>query len=130
MGRGIKEVLAKLLGVETKYKIVEVPAPRTQAGWDKDMRETIGTLSAHPGFVALISRLGLQASLLRAKLLNDRHPSLKDVEFLQSGIFWCSWLQQQVQTATTRTIQSQVDARVEDEQAFRELQATIEKVGE
>lgn len=130
MGRGIKQFLGKLLGVETKYRIVEVSAPRTQAGWDKDMREVVQTLAGHPGFIALTSRLGLQASLLRAKLLNDRHPSLRDVEFLQSGIFWCSWLEQQVQTATTKMIQSQVEAREDDEKAFRELQATIEKVGE
>lgn len=140
-----RDVVAKVLNVQPKieekfiyinrdvpgpveYRIAEVEAPRTPVGWDKDMRETIATLSAHPGFVALLDRLKLQAGYLKAQLINREHKEMKDVIFLQSGIYWAGWLQQQIASATKRTVQSYKDAEAEDKQALAELNAMIERV--
>jgi|SRR5690242_15366887 len=122
--------VAKWLGLSpvVKYRIVEVQAPRTQVGWDKEMRETVATLSAHPGFVALLDRLKLQSSFLKSKLVGAEHKEMKDVIFLQAGIYWSDWLQQQIATATKRVVQTYKDATQEDEEAIKELSGLIERV--
>lgn len=139
-----KESIARLLNIEPtvkevvnwrdreveKIKLVEVPVLRTQSGWNRELRETVATLASHPGFVALTDRLALQAASLKAKLAADRHPTLRDVEFIQSGIFWCNWLQNQVAAATTRTAVRRQDAADEDIAAIKEIEATYAKVGE
>jgi hypothetical protein len=113
-----------------KYQIVEVDKPRPNLGWDKESRETVMTLAAHPGFLVLLQKLSTQAALLRAKLVNDRHKEIKDVEFIQSGIFWCNWLQSQL-TAATQRVKAEPQAAMDEEaRAFKELQATLNKVGE
>jgi len=117
--------------VETiKYKIVEVDKPRPHLAWDKEARETVLSLQHHPGFVILTDRLSNQAALLKAQLENTRFASKEDFEFVQSGIFWCKWLKQQVAAATTRASQTAVDAAKEDEEAFKELQASLIRVGD
>lgn len=140
---GIKEGIAKFLlryvsqppqqiekVIVEKIKLVEVPVLRTQSGWDREQRETVSTLSAHPGFVLLTDRLALQGSALKTKLNADRHPGIRDVEFLQSGIFWCAWLQNQVAAATTRTAVRRQDAAEEDVAAIREIESAYNRVGE
>ena len=138
-----KSWLADLLGVRPveriiyngtpievpKYIMVEVPLIRTQQGWDKDARETVATLAAHPGWLLLKDRLTLQAQTLKTKLSFDRHANIRDVEFLQSGVFWCNWLQNQIANATTRTAVRRQEATDEDLAAIKELESTYEKVG-
>jgi len=121
----VKEVPVDVI----KYKIVELEKPRPVAqGWDKESRETVMTLAAHPGFLILTDRLKIQSALLKQKLSQDRHNGLRDVEFLQSGIFWCNWLTQQLAAATTRAAATAKDAMKEDEDAFKELQSQLVKL--
>jgi len=112
-----------------KYQVVEVPNLRTQSGWNREMRETVTTLSAHPGFVALCDRLALQAANLKQKLNYERHANIRDVEFLQSGIFWCNWLKQQVDAATNRVAIAKRDAEMEDVEAIKQIEATYNFIG-
>jgi hypothetical protein len=120
----------QLVHPEIKYQIVEVDKPRPNIGWDKESRETVMTLAAHPGFICLLQKLSTQAALLKAKLVNDRHKEIKDVEFIQSGIFWCNWLQSQL-TAATQRVKAEPQAAMDEEaKAFKELNATLIRVGE
>lgn len=115
---------------ETRYKIIEVPRPRTLSGWDKDIRASVATLSAHPGFVALTSRLAAQRALLESKLLRSVQGDLREVDFLKAGIFWSGWLLSQIEEATSkRTVQYQ-DALEEEAEAFKAIDATLERVGQ
>lgn len=125
------KIVERAVPVEViKYKIVEVEKPRPHLAWGKEDRELVLTLAQHPGFIILIDRLSNQAALLKAQLETTRFASKEDFEFVQSGIFWCKWLKQQVASATTRAAQTAVDATKEDEEAFKALQATLERVGE
>lgn len=137
LSESLRNKIAALLGikpqvvevVKTKIELVEVPNIRTQKGWDSQLRETVTTLQAHPGFLALCERLDLQAAALRTKLNNERHASLRDVEFIQSGIYWCNWLRGQVNMATIKAPQRRQEAAEEDYQAIKEIEASFEKIG-
>lgn len=120
----------QLLTPVVKYKIVEVPGNRTHLkGGDKEIREAIQTLSAHAGFIALTDRLNTMNSMLKSKLNAERHPDLRQVDFLQAGIYWSNWLKQEVARSTTKMPERPVDPLAEEEQAFRELDAALERVG-
>jgi hypothetical protein len=120
---------------EVTYQIVEVDKPRPIQGWDKEARENVVALKEHPGFVYLLQKLAYQTTLLKATLElpatnQGRHKDMRDVEFLQSGIYWTKWLKNQVDAATNRVRAVPQPALAEEEAAFKELQATLNKVGE
>ena len=124
--------LKKLLQPEVivKYQIVEVPENRTHLkGGDKELREVISTLSAHAGFIALTDRLNTMNFMLKTKLNGERHADLRAVDFLQAGIYWSHWLQQEVARSTTKMPERPVDAMDEEIQAFRQIDAAIERIG-
>jgi hypothetical protein len=124
--------LKKLLTPEVvvQYRIVELPENRTRLkGGDKEIREAIGTLSSHAGFVALEARLNVMNGLLKTKLNGERHADLRAVDFLQAGIYWSQWLQQEVARATTKMPERAVDALADEADAFKQIDAAIERVG-
>lgn len=113
-----------------KYQIVEVPANRTHLkGGDKEIRDAIQTLSAHAGFIALTDRLNAMNYQLKTKLNGERHADLRQVDFLQAGIYWSHWLQQEVARSTTKMPERPIDPLAEEEAAFREIDAAMERVG-
>jgi hypothetical protein len=117
-----------------KYQIVEVDKPRPTQGWDKENRENVVVLKEHPGFIYLLNKLAYQTALLKATLElpatnQGRHKDMRDVEFLQSGIYWTKWLKNQIDAATQRVRSVPQPALDEEERAFKELQATLNKVG-
>lgn len=59
----------------------------------KDDEDTIRTLLDHPGFLMLINRLKIQKSLLDAKLRLSHHSDLREVDSLQSGMYWLGYLE-------------------------------------
>jgi hypothetical protein len=124
--------LKALFQPQTKvvYKVVEVPTPRTHLqGGEKEVRESIYTLAAHPGFVALTSRLSLQCAALKTKLNHERHADMRAVDFLQAGVYWSNWLMLELQRATTKMPERKLDAMEEEVAAFREIDAQLERVG-
>lgn len=113
------------------YKIVEVKAPRPAYTWDQNTRDAVSTLSAHPGFIAITDRLALTKAQLESTNNRSVKKDLREADFLQAGIFWSGWLQEQVEKATTRgSSRKFVDPYDEELAAFRELDARIERVGE
>jgi len=114
----------------TSYKIVEVEKPRTQYRWDDNTRNAVSTLTSHPGFVALCDKLNLIRSQLKTKCYASVHKDLREVDYLQAGIFWSGWLQEQISQATLKgSVKQYVDPLQEELEAFKLLDAQIERVG-
>jgi len=112
------------------YQLVEVEKPRAALQEGTELRESIATLSGHPGFVYLITKLRYQRYLLERKLKESRFPTIQDVELVQSGIFWTNWLEDQVNTAVNRIREKATTAATETETSvFEAIQKTIELVG-
>lgn len=115
--------------VVTKYKVVELDEPRGSDEEDEVMKESIATLNSHPGFLHLVKKLGRQRAYLRSKLAFEKHSDLREVDFLQAGIFWCNWLNTEIKRATIKLPPRKLDAMEEELRAFREIDAQIERVG-
>lgn len=112
------------------YKIVEVAKPRPTFRWDQNTKDAVSTLTAHPGFVALTDKLSLINSQLKTKCYSSVHKELREVDFLQAGIFWSNWLREQIEQATVRgSVKQYVDPMAEELEAFKLLDAQIERVG-
>jgi len=126
MFRWIQDLFPK---PEPQYKIVELTEPRTlsQLG-DSEMRESIYTLASHPGFVSLMNKLAYQSQSLKTKLAHERHADLRSVDFLQAGIYWSNWLRQELTRVTTKLPERQLDPMEEELRAFKEIDATIERI--
>jgi hypothetical protein len=120
------------MGHSTPYKVVELStAQRLPNGKsDKELQESVATLNSHPGFIWLTQRLDVMNAALKAKLAQERHTDLKDVQFLQAGIYWSNWLRQEVALATRAPHNKPLDAYDEELKAFQEIDALIERVGE
>lgn len=110
------------------YRVVQVktlpPAQRTP-----ELKEAIKTLPAHPGFQAIVDELALQRQFLESKSCNEFHKDLRESDFIQSGIYWLNYVQAFIdrQTQATRSIPR--DAMAEELEAFKKIDATIERVG-
>ena len=81
---------------EIKLMLVEVPKPLERLEDTPETSTAVKTLQHHPGFQFLLRKLRLQGQLLETKLRRDRHDNMHDVEFIQSGIHWISWLELQL----------------------------------
>lgn len=122
--------IEKLFQPRVEYRVVEYTEPRTRfKGGDASTRESVSTLSAHPGFLYLLSKCAAQNALLRSKLQNSFHQTLREVDLLQAGIYWSNWLKQELEKSTMGAPQPQTDAFDEELQAFKALDAQIERVG-
>jgi hypothetical protein len=116
--------------IKVVYQIVEVKSPRTPVRWDKSTKEVVSTLQSHPGFLALCERLALQRAQLETQLSRNLHKDLREVDFLQAGISWCAWLQEQVEKSTVKGSTKTFDAMEDELAAFREIDSQIERVCE
>lgn len=111
------------------YKIVEIKAPRTSGRWSKDIKDAIATLPSHPGFVAVADRVNLQRQMLVNKLATEFHKDLRECDYLQAGVLWLGYLQRLLDEATQMPQRIEVDAYEEEMEAFRKLDAQIERIG-
>lgn len=114
-----------------ELRILEIAKDEVVPELDKELAMHLTALQYNPGFVYLVRKLRLQRSLLRETLENSRHKSLVDAEFLQSGIVWTGWLDQQIGQATNY-LKRQAPPRElfqEEQRAFDEVAAQLEIVG-
>lgn len=135
----LKQSIRKWLGLDEvvtsqptiQYKIVEVEVPRTplQGVDSEEMRASIATLPSHPGFQYLIKKLALQHAQLRSKMDFERHTDLREVDFLQSGLYWSAWLDNEVKRTTVKYTAQRIDPMADELQAFQEIDSQIERVG-
>lgn len=108
-----------------KYRIIECKPVENIPEMTPELADSIASLAGHPGFQYLTLKLQKQGEFLKDSLVNDRQKDLREVEFLQSGVQWCQWLQRQVASATKRSKASR-PALPEEVSAFN----SIELVGE
>jgi hypothetical protein len=111
-----------------KFQIVEQARRDILPELTPDLREAVTALALHPGFDYLMRKFRLQRSLLEAKLRSDRFATLTDVEFIQNGIFWIDWLDNQVKSLSKRPSSTSTFATQEEEDAFKAVQAAIEVI--
>lgn len=111
------------------YKVIEVKAPRITQAWSKEIKEAVSTLSAHPGFIALVDRLNLQRDLLKTRCATEYHKTQRETDYLQAGVFWLGYVQDLVNKSTK--LQQAIPVAVMDEEleAFKQIDATIERIG-
>lgn len=121
--------LKNLFKQRVVYRIVELPALRTPLEEGPEILASVATLSAHPGFIHLLQRLALQNAALKTQLNYVQQRDLRQVDFLQAGIFWSNWLQMEVDRATKRPTRIPKDVMDEEMAAFQELDRNIERVG-
>ena len=110
-------------------KIVEIKAPRTAVKWTKEIKEAVTTLSSHPGFIALMDRLTLQKQMLVHKCATEFHKDPREMDYQQAGVFWLGYIQQLIDEATKLPRAVPVDAYDEELEAFKQLDAQIERIG-
>lgn len=112
-----------------EYKIVEVEKPRTYSPLDEtELRDSLHSLNAHPGFRYLIERLRSQRFSLEGRLKGARHKTLDDVGFLQQGVFWLGWIESEVARLSQAPQRPQLDPVEQELIAFRELDSLLERV--
>lgn len=112
-----------------RYKVVEVKAPRTAQTWTKEVKDAIGTLPSHPGFIALMDRLSLQRDMLKTRCATEYHKEQRETDYLQAGVFWLGYLQDMINQATKLARSAPVDAMQEELEAFKQLDSQIERIG-
>lgn len=111
-------------------KIVEIEKQLGVPELDTSSAASVASLRDHPGMQYLLAKMRLQAQLLKGTLATTRHKDLKDVEFLQSGVAWLNWLQQQLDKALQIVNQPKPRAaRPYELNAFEELSSQIDWVG-
>jgi hypothetical protein len=121
-----KEVVKEVI----QYKVIEVPPRTVSPAEDKEMRESVATLSSHPGWVHQMKKLDYLQSALKHKLNHEKQSTLEEVQFLQAGIYWAGWLRQEQTRATTKLMPQQQDPMQDELEAFKLLDNMIERVGQ
>lgn len=113
--------------VINNYTVVEVEkqSPLTES---MDSISAVNSLSQHEGFRWLLKKLNIQAARLRSDLIHSRHDDIRQVEFLQSGIQWCGWLQSQLDLAHSKFLNMRPATNAEM-LLFNELNSQIELIG-
>jgi hypothetical protein len=112
-------------------QIVEIEKSYVLPELDSNSAGSVASLQGHPGWQYLMARLRNQSALLTAALTKTRHKDIKDVEFLQSGINWCHWLDDQCTKATGMIARTQParEMRPAELENFERLRSQIDVVG-
>ncbi len=112
-------------------QVVVVEKPHDLKPLDKATAQSVDALAHNPGFLYLLARLKAQRSLLQSTLYRQRQKDMTEVEFLKSGIAWCSWLETQLEFATKLASTPEPEpAREEEMDAFNAIKAQLETIGE
>ena len=113
--------------VVEKFTVVELEKP-TPLEESPDSISAVASLQSHAGFIWLTRKLAIQASKLKAELENTKQEKLEDYYFLQSGVHWCKWLQQQVDFAHARYL-SMRPASTTETMHLQDISSSIEVIG-
>lgn len=82
---------------QVEYKVIELKGFSPAHDWDKETSAQVRLLATNPGFTALVDKLKLQRAVLESALARGKHTSIRDVDILQAGIRWISWMELTVQ---------------------------------
>lgn len=110
--------------------ILELPLTIQLPEPDPNMREALIALGAHPGFRYLTNKLRFEHAAIESRLKKQHHENLREVDFLQVGLFWTGWLQRQIDKELRRKENQSYRISTEAElSAFNEVSKAIEQVG-
>lgn len=110
--------------------LVEVEKVRPQLSAEKDIKEAVQTLAAHPGFQHLLAKLKLQRNYYQALLVNERHAKIEDVQFLQAAVYWSGWLESMLTQAVHKTPRPTSEPSPNEVAAFEQAMTALELVGQ
>lgn len=111
--------------------VLEIPVHKRLEPLDEDSREAVKALENHPGWRYLMGKLRLQRQFLDTKL-HERQADLRNVDFIQSGLFWTAWLDEQVRKEVEREQRPVVKKSLTNPEmeALAAAQAAIEVIGQ
>ncbi len=108
--------------------IVEIESPRPQNLADFD--DSVKTLALHPGFQALHNDLRRHSAQLQSRLQNRLDAPIDEIRFLQSGVYWCNWLNRKVNEAVYKTKPVYLDPNNDELKAIEVITSNLQMVGE
>ena len=109
-----------------KLSVIEVERVVPLTGGEDS---AIATLKYHPGFIALCNKFRLQRQALRAQLEQGRFEKLEDVYRIQLAIAGLRILESEVDRATQTISRKEVEATVDEREAFDRILMSIEGIG-
>lgn len=113
--------------VKKEYTVVEIEkVPLVEE--TPDSVSAVASLRHHAGFNWLLRKLKYQAARLDQELRSRRHEDIRDVDFLQSGIQWCNWLQQQLDIAHEKFLNMR-PATNQEQMFFNDIESAVELIG-
>lgn len=125
----IKTLLTPKVVYIPVYTVVQRKGNVKPEKWTPEIRQTVSTLSSHPGFIAILDRLALHRELLESKNNSTIKKDLREADYFIAGIHWLGYLQQLVDSALNVPQTRTRDAYEEEIEAHRLLDAQLERVG-
>jgi bacterioferritin (cytochrome b1) len=111
-----------------KPLVVELPTERKKI--TPESEASILNLHGNPGFTALMDRIRVQKSVLEATLKNERHPDIRVVDHLQSGIYWLTYLEKYVDRLVHKRLTARaIEMEPEEADEVARIQSAIERIG-
>lgn len=107
--------------MDNQYRIVEVSQRPALA----ENVEAIASLRANVGFLALIERLSLQRAVVQERLATA---PIADVPFLQAGVKWLGYLEDEVKRATGVVVRRAERPTIDELEEFKKIDAFLERV--
>lgn len=122
--------LKNFLTPKVEYIIVEVERPRpiTDLKKMKDGEAAVASLEGHPGFQFLLAKFKIAKALLEKTIRSEPPTDLTRVGFLQQGIYWSGWLEQQLVASKAHQERTAPSTSSEELRVFNEIQAAMTKV--
>jgi hypothetical protein len=109
-----------------RWYTVEIEKGVQVAGGDA---EAIASLRNHPGMVALLNRARLRQAVLKTQLSTTRHKDIRDVDFLQSGLYWLGFVESELAAVTVGLRNKSVPKLADTEvSTFEDILSAIESI--
>lgn len=113
--------------MKTPPTIIEIEKDSKLPEMNGDLRESIRTLEYHPGYNYLIQRLRHAKSVMNAQLREGMELTETQLRYLQAGIFWAGWLENE-QLSLTKKVTQRPQSLGEAEE-FEKLQGSLDLIG-
>jgi hypothetical protein len=118
---GKPEVVEKIVYQTVPVPDVEYVEPTAE------VKEAIAALGFNPGFKCLLARMRYVKAHLNRQLIEGKHSDMRDVSYLQSGIYWAGWLESELLKSQPTKPPAQASEFVEE--AFEASRAALDVVG-
>jgi hypothetical protein len=113
----------------SKPVFIELKDPRRPEAMSHEMKEMLKTLQLNPAFQYLLNRFQVAKAAARAKLDTDFSLTEQQMHFLQAGIYWAGFIENDLAHLTAEPRRVEHKASQEDLEMFRDIEASIEMVG-